>query len=184
MLPDAISELKIHQNAFAVKPQTPLRELTALPRFPSSWWGGAHCPPPQNRTPRSRPYGPWVFEFRPLASKEVVHPCDIVCWLVVADVLFVLLQFQEVNHANGVLGDTVKRNIYDRYGSIGIYVAEQFGEENVNTYFVLTSRWCKVLTHTLSCCCSIWQLCTMVVCGCCNCVGFFFGALPYAFFYV
>jgi len=55
-----------------------------------------------------------------------------------------LVQFQEVNHANGVLSDTVKRNIYDRYGSIGIYVAEQFGEENVNTYFVLTSPWCKV----------------------------------------
>ena len=54
------------------------------------------------------------------------------------------MQFQEVNHANGVLSDTVKRNIYDRYGSIGIYVAEQFGEENVNTYFVLTSPWCKV----------------------------------------
>jgi len=50
-----------------------------------------------------------------------------------------------VNQANGVLSDTVKRNIYDRYGSIGIYVAEQFGEENVNTYFVLTSPWCKVL---------------------------------------
>jgi len=49
-----------------------------------------------------------------------------------------------VNHANGVLSDTVKRSIYDRYGSIGIYVAEQFGEENVNTYFVLTSPWCKV----------------------------------------
>jgi len=55
------------------------------------------------------------------------------------------VQFQEVNHANGVLSDTIKRNIYDRYGSIGIYVAEQFGEENVNTYFVLTSPWCKVL---------------------------------------
>jgi len=65
--------------------------------------------------------------------------------------LFMLWQFQEVNHANSVLGDTIKRNIYDRYGSIGIYVAEQFGEENVNTYFVLTSPWCKVLTQVLAC---------------------------------
>ena len=56
-----------------------------------------------------------------------------------------------MNHANGVLSDTVKRNIYDRYGSIGIYVAEQFGEENVNTYFVLTSPWCKVLTRMCAC---------------------------------
>ena len=49
-----------------------------------------------------------------------------------------------MNHANSVLSDSIKRGIYDRYGSIGIYVAEQFGEENVNTYFVLTSPWCKV----------------------------------------
>ena len=54
------------------------------------------------------------------------------------------LQFQEINHANTVLSDTTKRGIYDRYGSLGLYVAEQFGEENVNTYFVLTSGWCKV----------------------------------------
>jgi len=67
----------------------------------------------------------------------VINSVDIVCFV----------QFQEVNHANSVLSDTVKRNIYDRYGSIGIYVAEQFGEENVNTYFVLTSPWCKVLRH-------------------------------------
>lgn len=53
-------------------------------------------------------------------------------------------QFKEINHAHSVLGDTTKRGIYDRYGSLGLYVAEQFGEENVNTYFVLTSPWCKV----------------------------------------
>ena len=53
-------------------------------------------------------------------------------------------QFKDINHAHSVLGDTTKRGIYDRYGSLGLYVAEQFGEENVNTYFVLTSPWCKV----------------------------------------
>ena len=37
-----------------------------------------------------------------------------------------------------------KRNIYDNYGSLGLYVAEQFGEENVNAYFVITSKWTKV----------------------------------------
>ncbi|KAK2154167.1 hypothetical protein LSH36_275g07036 [Paralvinella palmiformis] len=52
-------------------------------------------------------------------------------------------KFKEINHAHSVLGDTTKRQIYDRYGSLGLYVAEQFGEENVNTYFVLTSPWCK-----------------------------------------
>jgi len=70
----------------------------------------------------------------------------------------VVMQFQEVNHANSVLGDTVKRNIYDRYGSIGIYVAEQFGEENVNTYFVLTSPWCKVLADVLHTVCALYLI--------------------------
>lgn len=58
--------------------------------------------------------------------------------------VFFHFQFKEINHANSVLGDTTKRGIYDRYGSLGLYVAEHFGEENVNTYFVLTSPWCKV----------------------------------------
>ena len=53
-------------------------------------------------------------------------------------------KFKEINHAHTVLGDTVKRGIYDQYGTLGLYVSEQFGEENVNTYFVLTSPWCKV----------------------------------------
>ena len=57
---------------------------------------------------------------------------------------FVSLQFKELNRANMVLSDLTKRGIYDKYGSLGLYVAEQFGEENVNTYFVLTSPWCKV----------------------------------------
>lgn len=54
-------------------------------------------------------------------------------------------QFKEINRANTILSDSSKRLIYDRYGSLGIYAAEQFGEENVNAYLVLTSGWCKVI---------------------------------------
>ncbi|KAK7475972.1 hypothetical protein BaRGS_00032791 [Batillaria attramentaria] len=54
-------------------------------------------------------------------------------------------KFKEINRANTILSDSTKRGIYDRYGSLGIYAAEQFGEENVNTYLVLTSGWCKAL---------------------------------------
>lgn len=43
-----------------------------------------------------------------------------------------------------ILTDSTKRGIYDRYGSLGIYAAEQFGKENVNTYLMLTSGWFKV----------------------------------------
>lgn len=46
--------------------------------------------------------------------------------------------------AHRILIDPTKRNIYDNYGSLGLYIAEQFGEENVNAYFVVTSTWCKV----------------------------------------
>lgn len=55
-------------------------------------------------------------------------------------------QFKEVNRAHAILSDLTKRNIYDNYGSLGLYIAEQFGEENVNAYFLVTSGWCKVWT--------------------------------------
>ena len=48
-----------------------------------------------------------------------------------------------------MLTDTTKRGIYDRYGSLGLYAADTFGEENVNTYLVLTSGWCKVRIITV-----------------------------------
>ncbi|CAG9110689.1 unnamed protein product [Plutella xylostella] len=76
-------------------------------------------------------------------------------------------KFKEVNRAHTILSDTTKRNIYDNYGSLGLYIAEQFGEENVNAYFVVTSTWCKalcvvcgILTGCYFCCC---------LCCCCNC---------------
>ncbi|KZC11659.1 Cysteine string protein [Dufourea novaeangliae] len=79
-------------------------------------------------------------------------------------------KFKEINRAHAILTDLTKRNIYDNYGSLGLYVAEQFGEENVNTYFVLTSGWskaffvlCSVMTACYCCCC------------CCCCCNFFCG---------
>ncbi|XP_006622567.2 dnaJ homolog subfamily C member 5-like isoform X1 [Apis laboriosa] len=81
-------------------------------------------------------------------------------------------KFKEINRAHAILTDLTKRNIYDNYGSLGLYVAEQFGEENVNAYFVVTSGWCKALfifcsliTACYCCCCC---------CFCCNfCCGKF-----------
>ncbi|XP_015917767.1 dnaJ homolog subfamily C member 5 [Parasteatoda tepidariorum] len=79
-------------------------------------------------------------------------------------------KFKDINRAHSILSDLTKRNIYDNYGSLGLYIAEQFGEENVNTYFVLTSGWCKglfvfcgIITGCYLCCC---------FCCCCNfCCG-------------
>nr|XP_035941254.1 dnaJ homolog subfamily C member 5 isoform X1 [Halichoerus grypus] len=76
-------------------------------------------------------------------------------------------KFKEINNAHAILTDATKRNIYDKYGSLGLYVAEQFGEENVNTYFVLSSWWAKALfivCGLLSCC-----YCCCCLCCCFNC---------------
>ncbi|KAJ8376644.1 hypothetical protein SKAU_G00072240 [Synaphobranchus kaupii] len=76
-------------------------------------------------------------------------------------------KFKEINNAHAILSDMTKRNIYDKYGSLGLYVSQQFGEENVNTYFMLSSWWakglfgiCGILTGCYFCCC---------LCCCCNC---------------
>ncbi|XP_045136357.1 dnaJ homolog subfamily C member 5-like isoform X15 [Portunus trituberculatus] len=82
-------------------------------------------------------------------------------------------KFKEVNHAHGILSDATKRNIYDNYGSLGLYIAEQFGEENVNTYFLVNSGWCKALflfcgiitgCYFCCCCCCCFNFC----CGKCK----------------
>uniref|UniRef100_UPI00358FACBB dnaJ homolog subfamily C member 5-like isoform X1 n=1 Tax=Myxine glutinosa TaxID=7769 RepID=UPI00358FACBB len=76
-------------------------------------------------------------------------------------------KFKEINNANAILSDLKKRNIYDQYGSLGLYVAEQFGEDNVHTYFMFSSWWakslfvfCAAITGCYCCCC---------LCCCCNC---------------
>ncbi|XP_012534426.1 dnaJ homolog subfamily C member 5 isoform X4 [Monomorium pharaonis] len=82
-------------------------------------------------------------------------------------------KFKEINRAHAILTDLTKRNIYDNYGSLGLYVAEQFGEENVNAYFVVTSGWCKalfiicgILTGCYCCCCCF--CCCYFCCGKCK----------------
>ncbi|KAG9510528.1 DnaJ-like subfamily C member 5 [Fragariocoptes setiger] len=83
-------------------------------------------------------------------------------------------KFQDINRAHKILSDQVKRSIYDQYGSLGIYIAEQFGDESVNTYFVLTSGWfkafligCGVLTCCYGCCCCCC-FCFNFCCGKCR----------------
>ena len=54
-------------------------------------------------------------------------------------------KFKDINRANAILSDLSKRNIYDNYGSMGLYIAEQLGEENVNAYFVSITRFDSTL---------------------------------------
>jgi len=47
-----------------------------------------------------------------------------------------------------VLSDEKKRVLYDKYGSFGLYIAEQVGEENmdmVGSIMFLQSKWFKVI---------------------------------------
>ncbi|CAF93917.1 unnamed protein product [Tetraodon nigroviridis] len=52
-------------------------------------------------------------------------------------------KFKEINNANSILNDEAKRRIYDEYGSMGLYVSEQFGEESVKYYFLMSKWWFK-----------------------------------------
>jgi len=55
-----------------------------------------------------------------------------------------VVKFQEINYANSVLCDETKKAIYDKYGMMGLRLADQMGEENVKTYMLLGTCWCKV----------------------------------------
>uniref|UniRef100_A0A3Q3WF33 J domain-containing protein n=1 Tax=Mola mola TaxID=94237 RepID=A0A3Q3WF33_MOLML len=66
-------------------------------------------------------------------------------------------KFKEINNANTILNDENKRKIYDEYGSMGLYAAEQFGEDSVKYYFLMSKCWFKVsvvgpnLNHSIFC---------------------------------
>lgn len=61
-------------------------------------------------------------------------------------------KFKEINNANTILSDDNKRKIYDEYGSMGLYVAEQFGEESVKYYFLMSKCWFKVRPEIFGLC--------------------------------
>ncbi|KAM7403508.1 hypothetical protein PAMA_004121 [Pampus argenteus] len=75
-------------------------------------------------------------------------------------------KFKEINNANSILSDENKQKIYDEYGSMGLYVAEQFGDESVKYYFLMSKCWFKALVV----CCSIFTCCCCLCC-CCFCCG-------------
>lgn len=55
---------------------------------------------------------------------------------------------------------------------MGLYLAEQLGEENLGAYYLLTSGWCKalvlgigILTGGFCCCCFCCCCCFNFCCG-------------------
>lgn len=108
-------------------------------------------------------------------------------------------KFKEINNANSILNDENKRKIYDEYGSMGLYAAEQLGEEGAKYYFLMSKCWFKVgnkacglpvgvtiekeelfkihllclpslRVQGLVVCCSIFTCCCCFCC-CCFCCG-------------
>uniref|UniRef100_A0A1A7WI57 DnaJ (Hsp40) homolog, subfamily C, member 5 gamma b n=1 Tax=Iconisemion striatum TaxID=60296 RepID=A0A1A7WI57_9TELE len=75
-------------------------------------------------------------------------------------------KFKEINNANSILSDDNKRKVYDQYGSLGLYAAEQLGEEGVKYYFLASKCWFKALVV----CCTIFTCCCCFCC-CCFCCG-------------
>ncbi|XP_019909562.1 dnaJ (Hsp40) homolog, subfamily C, member 5 gamma b isoform X2 [Esox lucius] len=74
-------------------------------------------------------------------------------------------KFKEINNANAILSEETKRKIYDEYGSMGLYAAEQFGDDSVNVYFLMQKCWFKALIV----CCGIFTCCFCCCCCCCCC---------------
>ena len=72
-----------------------------------------------------------------------------------------------------MLSNETKREIYDQYGSMGLQLAEQFGEENFKAYLLVNSKWCKFLMVfcfciTGCCCCLCCCCCFNWCCGKCK----------------
>ena len=55
-----------------------------------------------------------------------------------------MFQFKKINHAHSILSDEKKRKLYDKYGSLGLYLAEQFGEDVVGHVMMFSSKWFQV----------------------------------------
>jgi DnaJ-class molecular chaperone with C-terminal Zn finger domain len=82
-------------------------------------------------------------------------------------------KFKEINRAHTILSDSKTRRIYNKYGSMGLYVSEHFGSENVQIIFLLSSGWFKLLWL----CCGILTACYCCCC-CCFCCGKFKPRIP------
>lgn len=81
--------------------------------------------------------------------------------------------FKQINHANHILSDEKKRSLYDKYGSFGLHIAEQFGDDVVETLMTFRSKWfqfafwtCCLLTGCYFCCCGCF--CCCCCCGKCK----------------
>jgi len=81
--------------------------------------------------------------------------------------------FKKINQANSILSDEKKRQLYDEYGSFGLYIAEQVGDDLVGSVMFFQSKWfkavfgvCCLITGCYCCCCFL--CCCFCCCGKCK----------------
>jgi len=77
--------------------------------------------------------------------------------------------FKKVSHAHTILTDESKREIYDKYGSAGLHLAEQVGDEMVGTIMKFSSPWVQCLLVGIFC---LSGCCCGCCCCCCCCFNF------------
>nr|AYN74442.1 heat shock protein [Acipenser oxyrinchus oxyrinchus] len=75
-------------------------------------------------------------------------------------------KFKDINNANAILSDDTKRQIYDEYGSMGLYASDHIGEQREQYYFLMSKWWFKGLVF----CCGLFTCCCCCCC-CCFCCG-------------
>lgn len=78
--------------------------------------------------------------------------------------------FKDVNNANAILSNETKKRIYDQYGSMGLKLADQIGEEHIPLVLCMDSKCCKaciVITCLLTGCCFCCGFCFCCCCFCC-----------------
>lgn len=56
-------------------------------------------------------------------------------------------KFKEINRANSILNDEGKRRVYDEIGSMGLYLSEQFDDDNYSIS-LLSKWWFKVCARS------------------------------------
>merc|ERR1712241_16828 len=64
-----------------------------------------------------------------------------------------------------------KRNIYNKHGSFGLYLADQFGDEMVDTFMTMSSKWFQCFIVSVFCltgCCCGCFCCFCCFCMCCG----------------
>ncbi|GAU90064.1 hypothetical protein RvY_02537-2 [Ramazzottius varieornatus] len=74
-------------------------------------------------------------------------------------------RIRQINYANGILSDPQKRQLYDAYGSLGLQMAEQVGEERMRMmsgpWFKACFIFCGIISgcYCCFCCCCCCKLC-------------------------